>query len=47
MLDIHQEIKSADPRDKVFGHLGIADPKYVVSLGIEVDYRQDITEIYT
>lgn len=47
LLEMYREMKSTDPRDKVFGLLGIADPKDVVSLGIEVDYRQDVTTIYT
>jgi len=47
LLEMYREMKSTDPRDKVFGLLGIADPKDLVSLGIEVDYRQDVTTIYT
>jgi hypothetical protein len=47
LLEAYREMKSTDPRDKVFGILRIADPKDVVSLGIEVDYEQDVTTLYT
>lgn len=40
-------MRSTDPRDKVFGILGISDPEDVLSLGIEVDYGQHVTTLYT
>ncbi|KFY88006.1 hypothetical protein V500_06634 [Pseudogymnoascus sp. VKM F-4518 (FW-2643)] len=46
LLESYREMKSTDPRDKVFGILGIADPKDVASLGIEVNYQQDTTTLY-
>ena len=47
LLEAYREMKSTDPRDKVFAILGIADPKDVDSLGIEVNYDQDVITLYT
>ena len=47
LLEAYREMKSTDPRDKVFALLGMADPKDVDSLGIEVNYEQDVITLYT
>jgi hypothetical protein len=47
LVDEYREKRCSDPRDKIYGFIGMADPKDLAALGIEVDYELSISKLYT
>jgi hypothetical protein len=47
LLDKYRGFESTDPRDKVYALLGLAEPKDISSLAVEVNYQLDVEDIFT